>query len=301
MYLVVPLFSLHVLAQGSSSDGTYTVLEPLPGFGQGSKVVTRTNLLGNYLENAYTLVLQAAAIICVISIMVGGIQYITAAAADTKSAARARIWRNFTGFLIVLAAYLLLYTINPNLVKFKLEIPKIATSGSFAGPGTFLIYDEQTGVYKPSTQILGPQTSAGSSPGDEFTVRKTLEDSGFSIPNQPCNGKISGCTDVGNLRQGTIDGIITEKNNCGCTMIITGGSEVGNGHSLPQAGNNYMAHSNGFKVDVASSAQIRNYVKSEYTYIKKTSDGPLYLGISNGVPVQVIDEGNHFDFLFNTK
>jgi hypothetical protein len=306
--LLLPFLSLPALAQntGFTSDGTYTLLEPLPGFGEGSKVLSRTNLLGRYLENAYTLVLQAAAIICVISIMVGGIQYITAAAADTKSAARSRIWNNLIGFLIVLAAYLILYTINPNLVNFKLEIPKIPGMGGFAGPGTFLIYDEKTGVYRPSSQIAGPQSQIPSNYtlGDEFVNRTILEQNGFTIfESSP------GATEVKGLRPETINGIITLKNDCGCPMTITGGSESGNGHSAPSSGNNYMAHSNGYKVDIDDTAAVRNYVTS--TFDRKRdgsgraitfSDGPVYEGTiqyaDQNVTVQIIDEGNHFDFLF---
>lgn len=298
---ILPVFSLTVLAQNT---GTYTVLEPLPGFGDGgNRIESRSGLFTKYLQNAYVRLLQAAAIICVISIMVGGIQYITAAAADTKSAARTRIWNNFIGFLIVLAAYLILRTINPSLVSFQLTIPDIKSPVITGSNGTRLAFNPTTRQYQPITQIPGPQsTLPRPTAGEELAVRQTLENAGFTIYKSPCaQNQTSNCTDVGNLRQATIDGIIRERDKCNCTMAITGGSETGNGHSLPQAGNSYRAHSNGFKVDVGESTAIRNYVKNNYTLVKNSDDGPIYQGFSDGVFVQVIDEGNHFDFLFDER
>jgi len=114
------------------------------------------------------------------------------------------------------------------------------------------------------------------STSSESAVRSTLAASGITInrENACTPGQTSGCTDVGNLRENTINGVIDFKNNCGtdCAVMLNGGSE-GNGiHSETGVYN----HINGYKVDIAPNAQVDNYItnSSEFTKIPTTrSDG----------------------------
>jgi RsiW-degrading membrane proteinase PrsW (M82 family) len=88
--------------------------------------------------------LALAVVLAVFMITVGGFEYMLSGAADTKSDAKKKIWDAVWGLLLALVAYLLLYTIDPNLVSpSNLCIPPIGQttctgttgSGQFVGGG----------------------------------------------------------------------------------------------------------------------------------------------------------------------
>lgn len=118
-------------------------------------------------------------------------------------------------------------------------------------------------------------TNAVNSVG-ENGVRNTLSENGITV-NRPnaCNpGQTSGCTDVGNLRENSINGIIDFKKNCGddCPIMLNGGSEGNKIHNE----NGVYNHINGYKVDIAPNAQVDNYITNnpDFTRIPGTrSDG----------------------------
>ena len=58
-----------------------------------------------------------AVVLAVFMITVGGFEYMLSGAADTKSDAKKKIEDAVWGLLLALVAYLLLYTIDPNLVS----------------------------------------------------------------------------------------------------------------------------------------------------------------------------------------
>ena len=89
---------------------------------------TATTLdIGAYLNVLYTYALGIAGVIAVVMIMVGGVQYILGSASGSESISKGkeRIRNAIVGLVLLLAAYLVLATVNPNLVEFKtLRLPK---------------------------------------------------------------------------------------------------------------------------------------------------------------------------------
>lgn len=77
----------------------------------------------------------------------------------------------------------------------------------------------------------------------------------------------SHCTSYEQIRTVTVNGVIDFKKASRCAVTITGGTETG--HST----NGFHTHGNGFKVDLAKSTCVNNYIKSHYTYIGKRGDG----------------------------
>lgn len=67
-----------------------------------------------------------------------GIEYIVSESMGGKSDAKKRITGALTGLAIALVSYILLYTINPDLLNFKININSTATtpSASPASSGT---------------------------------------------------------------------------------------------------------------------------------------------------------------------
>lgn len=84
-----------------------------PVFEDGSVSV---NFIGQYIIGIYRWLIGVAAVFAVVMIMVGGIQYMLGATGKGAKEGMERIKNAIVGFVILLASYLLLYTVNPQLV-----------------------------------------------------------------------------------------------------------------------------------------------------------------------------------------
>lgn len=93
---------------------TYKPLTTLPGFfDQGKPVQTPEDLV----SGAYTLAIGTASILAVLMIVWGGIKYIVSDTPFEKGDGKKDIQNAFYGMIILLAAYIILRTINIDLVK----------------------------------------------------------------------------------------------------------------------------------------------------------------------------------------
>ena len=104
----------------------YTLLAPLPNPDGGAPLdtldVSETGALGKYLNIIIKLVIGLAAVLAMVMIVIGGVEYITSELPGGKSGGIERITNAVFGLLIALGAYVLLFTINPNLLKTDFEI-----------------------------------------------------------------------------------------------------------------------------------------------------------------------------------
>jgi hypothetical protein len=89
--------------------------------------------IGNYIIDLYTLGVYVAAILAAVVMMVGGFLWLTAGGNSGQiSTAKSYLGGALSGFVLILASWVLLNTINPNLTRFKpLNISKI---GNVAAP-----------------------------------------------------------------------------------------------------------------------------------------------------------------------
>lgn len=100
----------------------FVPLEPLPPIGNTQPA---TDLSG-YLQWVFALGISIAGIAAVVSIVIAGIQYITAYGnASAIGSAKERIRQALYGLLLAICAWLILYTINPDLIKGTLSIPSL--------------------------------------------------------------------------------------------------------------------------------------------------------------------------------
>ena len=77
--------------------------------------------LVDFLQWAFVFAIAAAGILALLMIMIAGFQYITAAGSEARAgAAKSRIQNAIIGLILALCSYLILNTINPDLVKIKL-------------------------------------------------------------------------------------------------------------------------------------------------------------------------------------
>jgi choline-glycine betaine transporter len=90
----------------------------------GAQSPNETSDLPNLINYIYKFALLACGIVAFISILFGAIQYVTSAGNASKAGdAKDRITQALWGILILLAAVVILRTINPDLVNLSLTLP----------------------------------------------------------------------------------------------------------------------------------------------------------------------------------
>jgi hypothetical protein len=99
----------------------YTLAETVGSATAGTDVATSGT--GSYFEQLFYFLLGAAAVLAVLKIVMGGLKYIYSsmsppALEDAKADINAAIF----GLILALASYLILYTINPNLLNLDFTV-----------------------------------------------------------------------------------------------------------------------------------------------------------------------------------
>lgn len=84
---------------------------------------SKTNALGTYLNKMIQIVIGLAAVMAVVMIVIGGIEYMTSELISGKEAGKDRIQGALLGLLLALGAFTLLFTINPDLLNTDLKLP----------------------------------------------------------------------------------------------------------------------------------------------------------------------------------
>jgi len=190
--------------------GEYTVLAPLPGTTKGNCTGTDCKAdINSYLGGLFGLAIGIGAVIAMILLGFYGFQYAMSDSASVKMANKDKLWEIVQGLLLLISAYAIIYTINPDLLAFNLEI---------TSPKTFA----------PTTTATSsvPYGSSAIGPGSEVAVRTAL--SGIGINAGACSpNQTRGCTNVAGLPQVAIDGLLGLKSACNCDFTITGGTEGG--------------------------------------------------------------------------
>lgn len=93
-----------------------------------SEEIRKGSGLGTYITTIYRWIVTAIAMLAVLSIMFGGIWWLTAAGSTKRiSFAKKLIRDSFWGLAIVLGSYILLSTLSKELVDFRLIAPGSTT------------------------------------------------------------------------------------------------------------------------------------------------------------------------------
>ncbi|HEY4508701.1 MAG TPA: hypothetical protein VJC13_00235 [Candidatus Paceibacterota bacterium] len=260
----------------------YTVLAPLPGIGDA----TGKTDLTTYIPAAFKFGIGLAAVMAFVMITFGGIMYATSDAITGKSQGREYIEHALWGLILVIGAYVLLYTINPKILSFDLTLqkPNIAKgvpTATTTSPG---------GVGTPPT---AEQIAA------DAAVRARLAGINVNHPNPCGSGQTRGCTSLDGLHESAIQGLLTLKSSsgCGCAITITGGTEDG-----------HLSHGVGIAtVDLSKGSGLDAFVAKNKTGTELTRFGPVYtVHLSSGRIVKFLDEsgsepgstGNHWHVVF---
>lgn len=118
--LVSPVF---LSAQTRSGLGQIqdkpVVLEPIPGVTDSKDKID----FPTFLRNLFSFLLAVGAILAVFMLVWGGVWYMTSDVVGEKEKARKRIFNAVLGLLLLFGSVLVLRTINPDLLDFKIIIP----------------------------------------------------------------------------------------------------------------------------------------------------------------------------------
>ncbi|PJE76294.1 hypothetical protein COV04_00220 [Candidatus Uhrbacteria bacterium CG10_big_fil_rev_8_21_14_0_10_48_11] len=100
----------------------------LPGFGAANQTIFIDNdSIGSYIIAVYTFSVYAGGVLSAIVLMIGGFLWLTAAGNTSRiEQAKTHIGGALSGYVLLLLSWVLLNTINPNLVRFnELRIPTV--------------------------------------------------------------------------------------------------------------------------------------------------------------------------------
>ena len=123
-YLLLTILTL-LPAVALAQDTEFVPLVGIP-FVDTSKDLT----LGDYVNGLYLAAISIAAFLAVVKIIFAGVQYMLSEVVTDKAQAKKSIYGAIIGLLIVLGAFLILNTINPNLTNLtNLDGPTLQTEG----------------------------------------------------------------------------------------------------------------------------------------------------------------------------
>jgi len=230
-----------VLVPTVSALGDYTVLSPLPGTTKDNCTsgATCQSNFETYLPGLFKFSIGLAGVLAFVMITFGGILYATTDAIQSKSEGRKYIENAVVGLLMVIGAYAILYTINPQFLEFKLSIPRPAIT--FGSPSV----------------VPGLMSDADLS--SDASARAALASHNITAYRGTCsNGATTNCVNLNGLQQTTVTGLETLQEACtqsagqSCNISIQGGTEPG--HSTNSA------HNTGNAVDFAASADLNKVI-----------------------------------------
>lgn len=116
---IIFTFSPLTTQRSLAAEQSYKLLSPIGELTQVSR-----GSFSSYLQTMVNIAIGLVGAVSVIMLIVGGLQYIlTSVNEGAKKEAKERITNAIIGILIILSGYLILNTINPDLLK--LDFPKI--------------------------------------------------------------------------------------------------------------------------------------------------------------------------------
>src|SRR3990167_1387254 len=116
----------------NTGKGTYTPLEPLP-CPNGSCDQSGTDFPA-FVSTVFKVLIGFGGLFAVVMIVIAGIGYMLSESALDTSKAKSRAQAALWGLLLLAVSWLILWTINPNLLKFDVtSVGKLNTSSGTTG------------------------------------------------------------------------------------------------------------------------------------------------------------------------
>lgn len=254
-----------------------------------------------FVSKLYQVSLGLAAASALGVIIFGGIMWSLSEAVTKKEEARSWIAGGIWGLVLLLSAYLILNTINPDLVQIgKTQdfldriikpVPPPTKSSAGLGPSSGL-------PTVPSPKILKEMGYVEYSHNDAAAI---LAQNQIAITStNGCFGKNeAGCTDLNGMNNIAINKLVLLKTKAGFSsgQLIINGANESVGHST------YSTHGGGSTFDISikpngADAKIQQYVGQNNVKVQNTSLGQKYTMKDGSV---FLRENNHWHVYFSEK
>ena len=282
LLVLMMVFSMWATIHAQTKN--YTLLEPLPGttIEDATKCPPTgcTTNFETYLPGLFNWAIGVAAVMAFVMITAGGIMYMTADSIGGTTKGRGMIENAIWGLMLVIASYVILYTINPAILSFKLEIPGVTIASS-----------TPNGIVAnlPSEQFL--QANA--------LVVRQYENNGIRVNNKTaCPQEYTrgvqqiGCTTLYGLPSSVLTGL-TQLKSCNCNLIVTGGSEY-HGEGVNQSEIHKLGNA---VVDLYPDAKLYDYLR-EYGSYRNRSNGHMIARPDDGMRIDVKLAGSRAEFTY---
>ena len=164
---------VHAQCTTNADNGTtkYCLLAPIPGLTSSTDgSIDVTTGFGDYVNRMVRVFIGLLGVLAVIMIVFGGIQYMLSSSGGEKNAGKERMTNAIFGLVLALSSYMILNTINPNLVKLKISIPSGSLNINNFDPNQ--TGQDGLGVGGPALVGVGNKVK-DSSTGDEITAGDT--------------------------------------------------------------------------------------------------------------------------------
>ena len=248
-----------------SLPGEFLKFSEMTCTGEGKNKTCSIPWIAEYIAAVYKYAIGIVGILATVVMMVGGIIWLTAGGNATRvGEAKSWITASLTGLVIALSSYMILYQINPDLIKFK-PIKVTVVKKEEAPPaaaGTLNSQDARNKLDK-FIQVQNIATLQG--------IREQTINELNSLLGE-CNSGL----------------------NFGCGSIMVTSGTTGS-HEEGE-----FSHANGWKADIALSPEsIKKYItnseknKGTYTYRGTRSDGAQMYQNSRGACYAM--ESDHWD------
>jgi hypothetical protein len=228
---------------------------------------TRASSPAEMIYRFYRYALSVAGALATIRVVWGGVLYMISAGNSSKQAdARDIISSAVWGLLLLAGAYLVLNTINPEIVNLKnpdiTPLSPQSTGGSSGGG-----YGGR-GAPTGSTGKGGPMGGSELGSLREEEARNQLKNAGIGVKDICSSpGQVEGCAKLDGIKQSTIDELVALKKQCeekfgngNCNVYVNEGT--GAKHST----SGLLTHANGYKADLnyEEGNALYNYITGNF-------------------------------------
>jgi|GEM_PF-5248025 len=285
----------------------YTLMEGFAGTAAGQQAPGFVE----YAKTLYTWSFRTAIIVAVVMLVYSGLQRVAAGVSESGiSESKTRMWNVAEGLGWLFGGWLLLSTINPDLVSFNLNIPPLVgidgpnLAGTNVGQGTGATTGGSTaGGTTAGGTTNTPTPSFGTTATGYGTQQQTLDQlkkGGITINRTNYCTQVgqTGCTTVANLGDRAVNGTINLKQTCNCDVMVTGGTDcpVGADGNCSSSGSSmHKTHRAGANVvDLAKTDSLNNFITSNPT-AGETSSGYTQYQIGNAT---YVNEGDHWHVIY---
>ncbi len=253
----------------------YTYLAPINTSGGGTGNTfdpKQKNALGVYLNIMLKIFIGFLAVMAVVMIVIGGIEYMTSELIGNKEAGKDRIMGALFGLVIALSSYALLNTINPDLLNTEVKLDPTTIAYEADQPQT---YDAKTNKYLNGSTYGHPwDDTVGKFPDGLPPNTHVFNNECTSTGQQHCTS----------TRGLSTTSLVTIENGCKCDLAITGGTEFWL-HGGKTGNTSHMLNS--ATVDLAINPDLTKYIAGTQPLV-------YYQRYSNGDGLTYLYEGDHW-------